>query len=336
MIVLLLTVVWMISGRDCGAFLSTFAFQMNMYSPVSKKRYNECILTYQHQRNRTILHVSGTHYPVSISNVQLMEEHRVSKNLEERINSKPSSLPYLLWVLPMFDMNGSDFIRTYGTYSLGELNFLLRLIPPNGFYVDVGANVGAYAIPMADHVGEGGLVWAFEPFRLTRQILTANVAINGFINVHVFECGLGATFDKVISRSPSFAQLTHVGAYSIYNQAEEYERKNSFMKYDGREEVCVRPLDSFKFHRKIDLMKIDVEGMSEQVLEGARATIAAHRPIISIEAMFHEGQRFFPVLRELNYHCRLKNRDHMVSLCVPREVELRSHTLNTTWVPGWP
>ena len=47
-------------------------------------------------------------------------------------------------------------------------------------------------------------------------------------------------------------------------------------------DVVMRPLDSYDF-RDVGLIKIDVEGHEEAVLAGARATIAASRPILIVE-----------------------------------------------------
>jgi len=329
MILLLLTIVWMVPARDCGAFMSTFNHQINGYSkcPHCVKRHDECLNKHATYRNQTLNRFTGIHFPVSISNVQQMEHFKSLRG------PQPSSLPHLIWVLPIFDYVVSNFIRAHGTYSIGELNYLFKLLPPSGFFVDIGANVGAYAIPIADHVGPRGLVWAFEPFRLTRQMLSANAAINGLINVHIFECGISDKFDEVVAKSPSFTKMGNVGNVQIYNQTPAHETSESVLRYDGEEKVCMRPLDSFKFHRKIDLIKIDVEDHAEQVLEGARETIATHRPILSIEAVFvNPRSRYFPILRELNYHCRLKSQLHEVTLCVPREVARKM--LNTTWPYG--
>src|SRR6202158_5147628 len=48
-------------------------------------------------------------------------------------------------------------------YNLEELDFLRAHAPAGGVFVDVGANVGTYAIVMARHVGASGKVVALEP-----------------------------------------------------------------------------------------------------------------------------------------------------------------------------
>ena len=48
-------------------------------------------------------------------------------------------------------------------YNIEELDFLRAHTPAGGVFVDVGANVGTYAMVLARHVGAGGKVIAIEP-----------------------------------------------------------------------------------------------------------------------------------------------------------------------------
>ena len=52
-------------------------------------------------------------------------------------------------------------------YNLEELDFLRSQTPTGGVFVDVGANVGTYAMALARHVGANGKVVAIEPHPIT-------------------------------------------------------------------------------------------------------------------------------------------------------------------------
>ena len=61
-------------------------------------------------------------------------------------------------------------------YNLEELDFLRKHTPTGGVFVDVGANVGTYALVLARHVGAGGKVVAIEPHPMTFGRLSFNHA----------------------------------------------------------------------------------------------------------------------------------------------------------------
>ena len=55
-------------------------------------------------------------------------------------------------------------------YNIEELDFLRAHAPAGGVFVDVGANVGTYAMPLAHHVGASGKVIAIEPHPALRRL----------------------------------------------------------------------------------------------------------------------------------------------------------------------
>ena len=65
-------------------------------------------------------------------------------------------------------------------YNLEELDFLRAHTPVGGVFVDVGANVGTYAMVLARHVGAGGKVIAVEPHPVTHARLAFNCTASNF------------------------------------------------------------------------------------------------------------------------------------------------------------
>src|ERR1700676_3321875 len=68
-------------------------------------------------------------------------------------------------------------------YNLEELDFLRARTPAGGVFVDVGANVGTYAMVLARQVGEAGKVIAIEPHPVTQARLAFNRAASGYAQV---------------------------------------------------------------------------------------------------------------------------------------------------------
>ena len=65
-------------------------------------------------------------------------------------------------------------------------------------------------------------------------------------------------------------------------------------------DVSAISLDAFNFPR-LDLIKMDVEGMELEALAGAIKSIQAHRPMMLIEALKVDGGKLRAWLEELNY-----------------------------------
>src|SRR6476469_7750801 len=76
-------------------------------------------------------------------------------------------------------------------YNLEELDFLRAHTPGGGVFVDVGANVGTYAMVMARHVGANGKVIAIEPHPVTHARLAFNRAASGFTQVTLVAAAAG-------------------------------------------------------------------------------------------------------------------------------------------------
>ena len=76
-------------------------------------------------------------------------------------------------------------------YNLEELDFLRAHTPVGGVFVDVGANAGTYALPLARHVGPNGKVVAIEPHPVTHARLAFNRAASGYTQVRLVAAAAG-------------------------------------------------------------------------------------------------------------------------------------------------
>ena len=76
-------------------------------------------------------------------------------------------------------------------YNLEELDFLRAHIPAGGVFVDVGANVGTYALVLACHIGPSGKVIAIEPHPVTHARLAFNNAASGYTQTKLVAAAAG-------------------------------------------------------------------------------------------------------------------------------------------------
>lgn len=140
-----------------------------------------------------------------------------------------------------------------------EVELIRRFVDKDNVYVDVGANIGTIAIPVAELVRT---VVAFEPVKENRDLLEENIRLNGIHNVEIHPVALGKEYGRV-SLAP------HSG-----------EDSWTYAVQEGDDTELV-PLDSIL--SSADFIKIDVEGYELEVLQGAREIIRQSKPRILFE-----------------------------------------------------
>lgn len=137
-----------------------------------------------------------------------------------------------------------------------EMQAWRRILKPGDLFVDVGSNVGSYAIWAADL---GATVIAVEPDGAAVQRLRENVALNDF-PIEVQECALAAVPGRM-SLTSGLDTVNHlVMDASMTGQ-----------------DVEVRTLDDLLGARAAAGVKVDVEGVERLVLDGATQGLAEHR-----------------------------------------------------------
>jgi FkbM family methyltransferase len=142
-------------------------------------------------------------------------------------------------------------------YNLEELDFLRAHTSQGGVFVDVGANVGTYAMVMARQVGAGGRVIAIEPHPVTHARLAFNRSASGFTQVSLVAAAAGDTDGNVMIETDG----DNLGASHIASgePSENAIRVPSLRLQRILEEAGIS---------HIDALKIDVEGYEDRVLTG--------------------------------------------------------------------
>ncbi|CAJ1379986.1 unnamed protein product [Effrenium voratum] len=242
------------------------------------------------------------------------EEHRRSK----------ARAPHA-FVLPFYDTNIGHWMKQHGSMNPLQSYEMQSLLQAGDTVVDVGANLGCYTLPFAERVGPAGKVIAVEPFRWLRQIVAANVAINGLSNVWLPPVGLGAGRSSFEARAPQFRFFSSPGGMKLNQQQQDMKPEEVMQMYDwdmpperisvvtldellglvpgaGTELLGLPPVDGIR------LIKIDVEGMEKEVIAGARQAVQIFKPIIWSENVAYfssKGQdvSFLQLMDELEYTC---------------------------------
>lgn len=181
--------------------------------------------------------------------------------------------PFLVNTLDVYVGNA---IATYGECCEIDYGFFRQLVQPNRDAVEVGSNIGCHTVPLARQLGaQGRRLLAVEPQPVVFQNLCANLALNRLLNVQAENCACTDTAARLSFEVPDYTARYNFGGISMQTTAE---------RTAGALPVRGVPLDDLLDDTwDVGFIKIDVEGFEQRVLEGARKTIARHRPFIYLE-----------------------------------------------------
>jgi len=142
-------------------------------------------------------------------------------------------------------------------YNLDELDFLRAHTPTGGVFVDVGANVGTYAMVLARHVGARGKVIAIEPHPVTHARLAFNRAASGLEQVTLVAAAAGPADGELLIETDG----DNLGASHVVSTTPS----SSAIKVPSLRLLRILAEAGIS---KVDALKIDVEGFEDRVLTG--------------------------------------------------------------------
>jgi FkbM family methyltransferase len=157
-----------------------------------------------------------------------------------------------------------------GSYEPYVSSHMFSRLSDVSVFVDVGANLGLFALPVAKKVTPGGHVYAFEASYRNANLLQQNVWRNSLNNVTVYPIGLSNANGCAYSINSSHTSNTAL--FEGGNQGKNIEL------------IPVVRLDSFwDKNIRIDMIKLDIEGYESKFMEGAAQTIVKDHPVIYLE-----------------------------------------------------
>jgi FkbM family methyltransferase len=140
-------------------------------------------------------------------------------------------------------------------YNLEELSFLRAHLPAGGVFVDIGANVGTYALVLARDVGTHGTVIAVEPHPVTHARLAFNNNACGYAQTRLVAAAVSDTDGEVLIETDG----GNLGASHVVTGAATSDAiKVPALRLE-------RILDEAGV-TKVDALKIDIEGFEDRAL----------------------------------------------------------------------
>lgn len=174
---------------------------------------------------------------------------------------------------PAGDDGVGSSLRSAGEFAQPEIDLLVALHAqtPSLTFADIGANIGAIALPCAFRLTQSPIV-ACEAHPELHALLCANTVANRLSHVRALHCAVSDKEGVADFPAPSLAEQRNFGATGFGAETKTYAR------------VLVTSLDRLLGASPAGTIKIDVEGHEPHVLAGAEKLIARDRPAILFEA----------------------------------------------------
>lgn len=197
--------------------------------------------------------------------------------------------PRRMWEIPMlrghrmtvpWSTNQAWVAAFTGGYDDAEIDLLVGCAERGTFFMDVGASLGFWTVPLAAAASQqGARVLAVEPLESNLEVLSENIRRNGLAgNVDLLPVALGAGPGRAVAA---------VDRGGVGNAALDPPSWGDGGRPTGAavESVPVAALDDLELPQgcrdlRCSAVKVDVEGWEMAVLEGAAAFVAQHRPVI--------------------------------------------------------
>ncbi len=173
--------------------------------------------------------------------------------------------------------------------SYGDLEFkileyyLLHYLNSGNTFVDGGAHIGQESIPAAKKIGLTGTVYAFEPNYHAVEALEEKIQEMNLRNIKVIQKALYNEACKQQLELPDDGKdpvITQGGTFA------DHSKNRFFPRYRGTYQFeidCIRLDDFLNPNEIVHMLKLDVQGVEPQALEGGENTIQRCLPIILME-----------------------------------------------------
>ncbi len=190
--------------------------------------------------------------------------------------------------------------------------FMKKVIKEDEIVIDIGANIGYYALLEA-RLANRGRIYAAEPVPENLELLRKNVNLNNCKNIHLFGIALGDIESKA-----------RMYIYDKCNWSSFIKNTNGNILNEIESPIIT--LDKFVelyVHDSPGFIRMDVEGYEFQIIKGALKTLSCNKPLtLCIEL----HQHLMPAENMKELIKILKNNNFKVKAIF---LELDPHNYNT-------
>lgn len=148
--------------------------------------------------------------------------------------------------------------------------------------IDLGGNIGMVSVYLSKKIGMSGEVYVYEPDDRNFLLLNENIKINGASNTKAIQKGIWKSEGTL-------------AFYDGGNYTSSFHETNYIEQDSGQYNVVNVPVTTLDNEvkrigmKKLDLIKIDIEGSEVEALEGAAETLQRFHPDLIIETHIVKG-----------------------------------------------
>lgn len=181
-------------------------------------------------------------------------------------------------------------------YELKELEIIKKNIRTKDVIVDVGSNTGNHLVYFAK-IMKAGKVIPIEFHPETIELLKRHIDFNEIENADLSKLGYAVGKER-----GEFIFTEHPANDLCLTEVFVSDRHNNSYKYRGdrARKIEIIPLDEL-IEEKVDFLKIDVEGLEMDVLEGGKNIFFKFRPDAMVEVKKANQKSFFNFLKKREY-----------------------------------
>ena len=204
---------------------------------------------------------------------------------------------YKLSIIPN-DTGISSELLMFKTHEPITTKLISKKLTSGMICLDIGSNIGYYALLEHKLVGKEGKVIAIEPSPLNFQYLQKNIKLQDTNNILCYNFAAGNKNGET-----KFLIYAESNGCMTIPDGEEAKFPGKVIK------VPVKQIDTFLDEiklEKVDFVRMDVEGYENYIFEGMQNTLKTHKPIIQIEVHINlmgkeNSKKFLKMLQLNNY-----------------------------------
>ena len=166
----------------------------------------------------------------------------------------------------LLDLNDRGISRTlllFGERELEHKIMLERVLRPGMTVLDIGANIGYYALMELALIGPNGRLIAVEPSPENVELLKRNLALNGWREIEVHQAAMS---DRSGTRAFFLSQMSNLNTFHIAGTSGRHLKDKTI-------DVKTVTIPEIMVGRPLDLVRMDVEGHEVEVLSSLASVV---------------------------------------------------------------